>query len=333
MNIRFGVVGLGMGRQRSKLIYATPGIDLAAVCDINESLAKEVSEELDNVKYFTDYQKLLDRDDIDCIDIMTPSGMHADMAEMAAKAGKHILCTKPMDVSVEACDRMIAAAQKYNVKLAIDYESRYQPQNCRYHKAFEMGWFGKPLFIESRVKWYRSQEYYDKNGGWRGTWKMDGGGALANQGSHLLDAHLWFMGPVKSVYAEIATLNHDIETEDLGLAIVEFQNGARGLINATTTFSDNRNFDVELHGTKGSAVLRDIYAGGKKDHQASFIDKKTLHDFEEIEIENISCAAADMARYIKEDIPPRITGQEGRKVVAFLQAIYESARLGKKIEL
>ena len=333
MTVRFGVVGLGMGKSRSRLIQQTPGIELAAICDCNEDLARRVSAELGNVEYLTAYEDLLDRNDVDCVVIMTPSGMHAEMAMAAAQAGKHILCTKPMDVTVQACDQMIQAAQEHGVKLAIDYECRYQLINCRHQHALAKGWFGRPLFAEMCVKWYRDQRYYDKNDGWRGTWKMDGGGALANQGSHLLDALLWFMGPVKSVYADTATIDHDIETEDIGLAIVEFCSGAKGLINATTTFPVNHAFDIEFHGTLGGAALHDMHAAGKKQAQSWFREGVEIPNLDEVKVDPVSCAAEDMARYIEKDVPPRVTGQDGRNVAALLGAIYESARRNRKIDL
>ena len=219
-----------------------------------------MGEEL-GTEWTTDLADVLGRGDIDCVMVMTPSGTHAEIGIRAAKAGKHVVTTKPMDVSTEACDRLIAACDDAGVKLAVDYQSRYVDSNYRVAEALKRGWLGKPILGEVRFKWFRSDEYFEHNGGWRGTWKMDGGGSLANQGAHLLDVISWFMGDFESVYGEMAIMNHDIETEDIGLAIVRFKNGARGVIVGTTTFPTSVYFSAEVHGTDGGILIEDVLNG------------------------------------------------------------------------
>ena len=242
--VNFAVIGLGMGRNRSRMIQDTDGAELKCVVDLQSDLAQKTGEEL-GTDWGSDIDDVLGRNDIDCVMVMTPSGTHAEIGIRAAKAGKHVITTKPMDVSTEACDRLIAACDEAGVKLAVDYQSRYVDNNYRVAEALKRGWLGRPILGEVRFKWFRSDGYFEHNDGWRGTWKMDGGGSLANQGAHLLDIITWFMGEVESVYGETAIMNHDIETEDIGLAILRFKNGARGAIVGTTTFPTDAYFSAE----------------------------------------------------------------------------------------
>jgi len=164
--VRFAVVGLGMGRGRSHLIQKTEGAELKCVIDLNEELAKKNGEEL-NVEWTTNFDEALGRDDIDCVMVMTPSGTHAELGVRAAKSGKHVITTKPMDVTTEACDRLISACDEAGVILAVDYQSRYVENNYRVAEALKRGWLGKPILGEVRFKWFRSDEYFKHGNGWR----------------------------------------------------------------------------------------------------------------------------------------------------------------------
>ena len=145
--------------------------------------------------------------------------------------------------------------------LGVDYQSRYVDNNYRVAEALKQGLLGTPILGEVRFKWFRSQEYFEHGGGWRGTWAMDGGGSLANQGSHLIDLLLWFMGVPKTVYGETAIMNHDIETEDIGQAILNFESGAKGGILGTTTFPASPYFSAEVHGSEGGVLLDAVLSG------------------------------------------------------------------------
>ena len=261
--VNFAVVGLGMGSNRARMIKDTDGAELKCVVDFQAGLAKKTGEEL-GTDSTTNIDDVLGRDDIDCVMVMTPSGTHAEVGMRAAKAGKHVITTKPMDVSTEACDQLVAACDEAGVKLAVDYQSRYVDNNYRVAEALRRGWLGRPILGEVRFKWFRSDDYFEHNGGWRGTWNMDGGGSLANQGAHLLDVISWFMGDFESVYGEMAIMNHDIETEDVGLAIVRFKNGAKGVIVGTTTFPTNVYFSAEVHGTVGGILIEDVLSGNMR---------------------------------------------------------------------
>ena len=322
--VNFAVVGLGMGSNRARMIKDTDGAELKCVVDLQADLAKKTAQEL-GTDWETDLDDVLGRDDIDCVMVMTPSGTHAEIGIRAARAGKHVVTTKPMDVNTEACDRLIAACDEAGVKLAVDYQSRYVDSNYRVAEALKRGWLGKLILGEIRFKWFRSDEYFQHSGGWRGTWKMDGGGSLANQGAHLLDVISWFMGDFQSVYGEMAIMNHDIETEDIGLAIVRFKNGAKGVIVGTTTFPTNVYFSAEVHGTVGGILIEDVLSGKMRVFGEGLEERLQ-------QISNpIHNIIEDFVRAVEEGGDVRVDGREGRRTVALLETIYQSARTGKTV--
>jgi predicted dehydrogenase len=231
-----------------------------------------------------------------------------------------------MDVSTAACDRLIEAAVTAGVVLGVDYQSRYVDSNFRVAQALAQGWLGRPLLGEVRFKWYRSQDYFRHNGGWRGTWAMDGGGALANQGAHLLDLLLWFMGDPAQVYAESAILDHQIETEDVGMAILNFTSGARGTILGTTTFPTNAYFGAEVHGTRGGVLIDAALDGTMRVFGEGLEDRLNGID------NPLHSAIEDMVSALEKGTALRVDGREGRRTVALLERVYESARQGRPVE-
>ena len=322
----FAVVGLGMGRSRARLIQETEGAELTVVVDRNEELAAEVGAEL-GVNWAPNLDDVLARSDVDVIMIMTPSGLHADLGCLAAQAGKNVITTKPMDVSTEQCDRLIAVSESSGVKLAVDYQSRYVDTNFRVANALSEGALGKPLLGEVRFKWFRAQQYFEHGNGWRGTWSMDGGGSLANQGSHLLDLLLWFMGEPQRLFADTEVVAHDIETEDIGMAIITFRSGAKGVIVGTTTFpQENVYFSAEVHGTEGGVLIDAALDGNCRIFGEGLEQKMTS-------IENpFSNVIEDMVYCLENDATPRVDGIEGRRTVALLEDIYRSSRTGASVD-
>ena len=321
----FAVVGLGMGRNRARQVAETAGAELRVVVDLNEDLARQVGEEM-GCSWCTTLEDAFGRGDVDVVLVMTPSGLHASIGVEALRAGKHVITTKPMDVSTKACDELIAAADEGSLLLGVDYQSRYVDNNYRVAEALKQGLLGKPILGEVRFKWFRSQEYFEHGGGWRGTWAMDGGGSLANQGSHLIDLLLWFMGVPKTVYGETAIMNHDIETEDIGQAILNFESGAKGGILGTTTFPASPYFSAEVHGSAGG-VLLDAALSGEMRVFGDGLEEK-LHA-----IDNpLANVVEDVVSALENGTDLRVDGREGRRTVALLENIYRSAREGKVLD-
>ncbi len=327
-DVRFGIVGTGMGANRAEIASKTEGAKLVCVCDFVEERAKALAEKL-GCEYETSYEKMLERDDIDVVGVMAPSGMHADFSIMAAKAGKNVYTTKPMDILVEKCDELIETAEKAGVILAVDFGERYSASNKRVRKAIQTGVLGKIFLADLRMKWFRAQSYYDGGSpvGWRSKKRYEGGSA-ANQGVHFIDLIQWFIGPVKTVIGKSATLNHDIETEDLSVAILEFENGAYGVLQTTTCSIPNIGSSLEFSGSNGTLSWQDskvvMY------HLEGNPDAK----LEDIEVEaGPANIIQDMVSAVTKGTPVTCDGHEGRKSVAIFNAIYESSKTGKPVNI
>jgi len=289
---------------------------------------------------------MLANPDVHVVTVGTASGAHLDPAVAAARAGKHVIIEKPLEVTLERCDQIIAACEENNVKLATIFPSRFHESSRLMKSAVEASKFGKLTMGDAYVKWYRTQEYYD-SGAWRGTWELDGGGALMNQAIHSVDLLYWFMGPVKSILAQTATLAHErIEVEDVATAAIQFENGALGVIEATTAAFPGALKKIELHGSAGSATLEeeDItvwdFAEPTEEDQ-SLLEKMSNQtetgggaaDPAAIGHHGHTELFMDTLRAIEHDSVPLIDGHEGRKSVEIILAIYQAAQSGKRVEL
>jgi len=326
--VRFGIVGLGMGANRAKTATQTPGAKLVCVCSIQEGRAEQIAGEL-GCDWTTDYEKMLERDDIDVVGVLTPSGLHADFAMMAAKAGKNVFTTKPMDILVEKCDALIETAKEAGVILAVDFDQRYGETNRRIQKAMRAGILGQVILADLRMKWYRAQSYYDGGSppAWRSKLRYERGSA-ANQGVHFLDLLQWFVGDVKTVYGKNGTFAHSIETEDCSVALVDFANGAWGVIQTTTCSNPDLRSDMQFTAANGTLSWRNSNV-----ELFSVADKPDA-SLDDIEIEpgpkNI---IEDMVSAVSKGTPVAVNGVEGRKSVAIFNAIYESSKTGKPVEI
>jgi predicted dehydrogenase len=326
--IRFGIVGLGMGANRAKIAAQTSGAKLVCVCSLEEDRAKQVASEL-SCDWTTEYEKMLERDDIDVVGVLTPSGMHADFAIMAAKAGKNVFTTKPMDILVEKCDELIETAEKAGVILAVDFDQRYLAGNKRVRKAVQSGLLGHIILVDLRMKWFRAQSYYDGGSpvAWRSKRRYEGGSA-ANQGVHFLDLLQWFSGDVKTVYGKSGTFTHDIETEDCSIALLEFDSGSWGVVQTTTCSNPNLGSAMEFTGSNGTLSWKDskvVLYSLAENPDASLDD---------VEVEpGPANIIEDMVSAVTKGTAVAVSGAEGRKSVEIFRAIYESSATGKPVSL
>ena len=316
--VTFAVVGLGMGAARAREITRTPGTRLVAVVDSNRERADAVADELGCERMY-DIADLAARDDIQVAHVVTPSGAHADVAIPLAQAGKHILMTKPLEVTLDRCDQVIDACRDAGVTLMMDYQFRYSSQARFVRRALADGFLGKPVFGEATLKWYRAQPYFE---GWHGTWRLDGGGSLMNQSIHLLDLLLWVMGPVSWVQGCTTIQVHDIETEDVGMAMVGFANGAVGRLLGTTTYPGNDVFRLDVHGAEVGAVL-DLSAGGAVEWKFLKDHEKEPPAYDEPWPAN---AMDDLAGVLRNEHPLTADATAGRAGVELVLAVYASAR-------
>lgn len=322
--VGFVVVGLGMGRQRARMVTQTMGARLVGVADLRAELAQKVAEDL-GCEWHTDFRTFLARSDVHVVWVMTPSGTHADVAILASEAGKHVIVTKPMEVTLERADAMIAAAERNGRLLAVDFDMRFLKGAWQIRQAIADGLFGKLILLEGRLKWFRSQEYYSQSG-WRGTWRYDGGGSLANQTIHLIDQLIWLGGEVASVEAaRIGVFGQDIETEDLGMAILRFRNGAMGTVLGTTTCPRDFYAVVEVHGDKGGAIL-DVNGQVRWFFRDESVAPPEVSPPFANSAENMVAALRGGASLVCD-------GREGRKSLELLTAIYRAAQTGQSVAL
>ena len=338
--ICFGIIGCGLiANWHANAINAIEGAELIGVVDSYKQGAIDFADKY-KVKVFETLENMFSDKDIDVVCICTPSGLHAPQAIMAAKAGKHVIVEKPMALNVEQADEVIKTCEDNGVKMAVISQLRFADTVVKVKNAIDSGLLGRIVAGDVYMKYYRSQEYYNK-GGWRGTWKMDGGGALMNQGIHGVDLLRYIMGPVKTVSAFTRTLARKIEVEDTASAIVEFASGALGVIQATTSVSPGYPRRIEISGDKGTIVLEegviarwDIEGQGKPEDvvigKAASGSASNPADFD---YEGHILQINDMIEAIKTDRNPMVTHYDGRKPVQIITSIYESSRNGKPVEL
>lgn len=340
--IRFGIIGCGevgqslggedvysgIGEVHAGYITEIAGAELVAVADIKQENARALAEKFGLKDYYLDYHDLLAREDIDVVNICTPSGTHGAIAIDAAQAGKHVVVEKPMEVTLDKADAIIDACGKAGVKLQVVFPHRFGKGMQKVKASIERGVFGKIVLANAMCRRYRTQDYYSEST-WRGTWAMDGGGALMNQGTHIIDAFLYLMGPARSVCGRMGTLGHsDVEVEDVAAAVVEFQSGAIGVIEATTCAYPDFGDRIDLHGEKGSVVLEGLppqIVSWDISGEEQAID---LKEFEEDARPYFTHKAVfqDMVDALNEDREPLLSGQEGKRAIEVIQAIYQSAR-------
>lgn len=337
--LRFGILGAGVVAQfHARAIKLSERAELAAVCSSQLDKAREFAGQFGAEQAYDDYGQMLSKDDIDIICICTPSGVHAEAGIAAAKAGKHVLVEKPLDITLDKIDALIDACAAHGVKLGVIHQRRTMPAAVEARKAIAAGKLGKMVLGDAYLKYYRSHEYY-KSSTWRGTWEMDGGGALMNQGIHGIDLLQWMMGGVKSVFAYAAPLARDIEVEDTAVAVVRFHNGAFGVIQGTTSVYPGQEARFELHGESGTISFGDsgiqqwVLADGNGEKPEVAEAPSSSSDPANISIAGHSIQIEDMIDAVTEGREPMVNGAEARAAVQLVLAIYESAKTGKEIFL
>jgi UDP-N-acetyl-2-amino-2-deoxyglucuronate dehydrogenase len=336
------VVGAAtVGQTHVRVIPQLPNATLAAVCDVNPERAKAAIEKANvpGTPIYKDMAEMLDREQIDVVHLATPSGMHFDGCKLAMERGKNVICEKPLEIRLERIDQMIELSQRTGMKLATIFQNRWSDANRAIKSAMDEGRFGKLAWAGCFTPWYRPDKYYT-DGGWRGTWKLDGGGAIMNQSIHNIDLLQWIAGPIKSVSAYASSRIHPtIETEDTCSVALEFASGAFGTILGTTAMFPGMPVRFEIGGENGTAVqenglkffkFRDerpadaelLAKLAPKPPGAPGVASTAAAVGSELHARNITAilAAWDEGREAET------SGPESRKAVAIVHAIYESVR-------
>ena len=332
MTIHVGLIGgSNISDTHARAACSIPGTKIAAVYGTNPGKVARLCQ-LYGGKAFQDLDTFLAHRPMNLVMIGSPSGLHAAQGIEAARHGLHVLTEKPIDISTERTDALIEAAQENDVKLGVIFQDRLKPDIRRLRESICAGKFGKITLIDARVKWYRPPEYY-ANSRWRGTWALDGGGALMNQGVHTVDLLLWLFGDVVSVQSRLRTALHAIEVEDTALAILEFAAGPVCTLQATTAAYPGYPRRVEITGSEGTVILEDdrivasdLRAARINTPQADRPKDEGAASPVVNDVRGHRAVLEDFIRAIEQNGTPACNGQEGRKSVALIQAIYRDAR-------
>lgn len=338
----FGVLGCGViSDTHLDAIQRLPNAEIIAVCDTREAAAQAKAEKY-GCDYYTDLAEMLKREDLHVVNVVVPSGLHARLGTQCVEAGKHVICTKPIDITLERIDGLIAAAERNGVLVGATHQSRSYGTYKRLKQAVDEGRLGKLLYGSAVVPWYRSEEYYSD--GWHGTKALDGGGALINQGIHYIDLLLWLLGNPVKVFGWAENLGHrSLEVEDCANAVIKFENGAQGMIQGTTCTYSGHPHRLEIHGSTGNViVIGDEIAlwevegeeternpaagrpGGSADPKQGMVGEAVQAHIEQI---------GDLLAAIEEGRQPQLNGQEARRAVELILAIYKASETDEVVRL
>lgn len=337
--VKIGLIGCGrISKNHLDAVSQIPEAEFVAVCDLVEEKMQAVAENYGIKNLYNNYQDMLENEKLDLVSICTPSGLHPQMGIDVAKHKINVLTEKPMATNIESADALIRVCDQNKVKLFVVKQNRLNATMQLLKRAIDKGRFGRIYLAESNVFWQRPQSYYDAEK-WRGTWEFDGG-AFMNQASHYVDALYWLLGNVDSVMAYTATMARRIEAEDTGCAILHFRNGIIATINVTMlTYPKNFEGSITIIGEKGTVKIGGV--------AVNKIEKWEFEDYDDDD------RIAQDANYqppnvygfghnpyyrnvidvlLGKDVPST-DGRDGRKSVEIIQAIYRSAKTGKRVSL
>lgn len=333
---RLGLVGCGrIAPRHIDAIANTEGLELVALCDIEQERADELAEPL-GLPTFDRLATMLDEAEMDGVVVCTPSGDHARQGIRAARAGKHVILEKPMATALSDADELIHACDDARVRLFVVKQNRLNPPIQLLKRAIDKGRFGQIYMANVTVRWTRPQAYYD-SAHWRGTWEFDGG-CFMNQASHYIDLVQWMLGPAESVMCHTATLARKIETEDTGAAVVQFRNGALGVVEVTVlTYPKNLEGSITILGEKGTVKIGGIAVNKIETWQFEEYDDDD-RAMEECSYDTRSVYGPghlgyyeNVARVLRGEAEPDTDGRHGRKSLELIVGMYRSAREGRAI--
>lgn len=344
---RFGIIGLGnIAKVHVKAIESLNDCKFVAGYDLEPGKAQEFCSHYENTTGYENIDDFLNNENLDIVTITTPSGAHLNPALKAIESKKHIIIEKPLEITSDRCNVIIQKAKENNVVAAGIFQSRFFEVSQLIKKAIDDGKFGTLSICDAQVKWYRSQEYYD-SAKWRGTWALDGGGALMNQSIHAIDLLLYLCGPINEVTAYTALRSHiNIEVEDTAVAIIKFKNGALGVIEGTTSAYPGFLKKIDICGSLGSASIEEENLVKYQFINETEKDKKDFErlknigtsvggstDPQQINYKSHARIFNDVVSAINEDREPLISAEEAKKAVALIEAIYCSAKEHRTVKL
>lgn len=362
--LRVAIAGCGViGRTHAAAVRELPELLVTALIDevaeASEALAAWVEQDgTPRPATFRTLAEALAGSAVDLVIIATPSGLHIEQALEVLEAGKHVVIEKPLDVNLNRANEILAAAADAEAKglvASVISQHRFDPASRAVDEARRAGRFGRLTSAIASVSWWRSQGYYD-SGAWRGTWAMDGGGAVMNQGVHTVDLLLWFLGRPVEISARTALLAHDgLEVEDTAVATVTFESGALAVLHATTAAYPGLTVRLQVMGSKGSAVIDNdhleyFHAADAADHAESSMgllgggnqaaDELAKYPEEPVEALDPTVYPAghvrqyrDIVEAIRQERPAGVTIRDAVTALATVRALYLSSTLGQPVRI
>jgi UDP-N-acetyl-2-amino-2-deoxyglucuronate dehydrogenase len=342
----FGIIGTGaIAELHAAALTASPFGRLGACFDLDPARSA-IFANTHGCASYSHIDEFLRHPGLEIVCICTPSGLHLEPALAAAAAGKHLVVEKPLEITVSRCDQIIAAAEKHGVLLSGIFPMRFSPSAAVLKRAVDRGRFGRIVLADTYVKWFRSQEYYSSSS-WKGTWAMDGGGALMNQAIHAVDLLQWIAGPVAEVSAFADTLGHTgIEVEDTAAAVLRFSSGALGVIEASTSSYPGFYKRFEITGSAGSAVIvEDVFETwefaepwpGDEELRQRFsrhaVAGGGASDPNSISYAGHQRQLEQMMRAVEGREKPAVDGEQARRAVEIIEGIYRSSTSGSAVKL
>lgn len=335
--IGYAVIGAGLvGPTHARFAAQAKGAALRVVCDLREDRGKPLADEL-GAEWVADYRDVMRRDDVQIVSICLPTALHLDVARAAAEAGKHIVVEKPIELNLDRAMELLDVCRRHNVKLATVFNRRFVFGTRRAHDAVHNGEMGRLLVADMVFKSWRPPNYYTDSG-WRGTWSKEGGAALINQGVHGVDLMTWIAGPIRRVQGYARHLRHQhIEADDTTIAVCEYESGALGVIECTTSVFPRQLDRIELHGEKGSILLEDYKI---KEWQLEGVEMgapppedATLPGADRGTSVGHFLQVQDMVDAVRQGRQPVIRGEDAIHSLAVIQAIYEAERSGRPVDV
>ncbi len=337
--MNYGLIGCGRVAPSHIKAAQENGLDIIALCDIVPSKADALAERfgLENVKIYADYKEMLKNESFDLVSVATPSGEHGEIAVYCAEQGVNFIVEKPMAMSISQADRIIEAAEKTGVIASVCHQNRFNIAVQELRTAIDRSRLGNISHGSINVRWFRDETYYNQDD-WRGKWASDGG-ALMNQCIHGIDLLRWLMGDeIESVYGSVRNRQHPyIEAEDVGVAVVNFKNGAVGTIEGSVNGIDNLEETLYVFGDEGTVKLGGMSANtidvwSFKNEEAADSDRRELEE----KISNVygnghTSLYLDVITAIKENRPPYVDLYAGKRALELVLAIYKSQKTGEKV--
>ena len=340
MSYHLGILGGGnISQTHMRAALEIDGVTIEAVCGQNAEKTRRLADAAGAVAY-QDLDAFFRHRPMGAVLVGSPSGLHAEHGIAAARNGLHVLAEKPIDITTERADALIAACESAHVKLGVFFQDRTSADIRKLKRAIDCGELGKPILISASVRWYRPPEYY-RNSRWRGTWALDGGGALMNQGIHTVDLLLWLFGEVSSVWGRSITALHEIEVEDTVVASLEFASGAIGNLEAATSAYPGFSRRIEMSWPQGTVVVVNdrIRSADLLTPIEGLIGEQSNSEDERASSPVVSdtrghrAIIEDFIQAIEFDGAPICDGRQARRGVQLVSAIYESSRTGLPISI